>query len=72
MEWQLLVVPGLAVPIVLFPVAFVFYLNTGKVLSLVASFRERLRARTVVAETALEASASIMCIPNTRKERCKT
>jgi len=44
MEWQLIVALVIAIPIIIFPVAFVWYLNVG---GLVAAIRES-RARRAI------------------------
>ena len=48
MEWQVILVLVLAVPVILFPVAFVWYLNIG---GIYAAIREKRKAtRKAVAE----------------------
>jgi len=46
MSWQVAVALIIAVPVVLLPVAFVWYLNTGGVLSAVREIRARRRVQT--------------------------
>lgn len=41
MEWQVILAVVLAVPIILFPVAFVWYLNIGGIMAAVKEARER-------------------------------
>ena len=41
MEWQIIVALVLAIPIILFPVAFVWYLNIGGIYAAVKEARER-------------------------------
>jgi len=45
MEWQVIVALVVTIPIVLFPVAFVWYLNAGGILILIKEAREKQRAR---------------------------
>ena len=45
MEWAFIVALVLAVPIILFPVAFVWYLNIGGVYAAVKEARKRRAAR---------------------------
>lgn len=46
MQWQLMVALVLAIPILLFPVAYIWYINVG---GIVAAIRER-KARTAAEE----------------------
>jgi len=41
MEWQIVVALVIAIPIILFPVAFVWYLNIGGIYAAVKEARER-------------------------------
>ena len=41
MEWQVILVLVLAMPVLLFPVAFVWYLNIGGMYALIKSRREK-------------------------------
>ena len=45
MEWYVIVILVFAVPIILFPVAFVWYLNVGGIVADVKEARERRVAR---------------------------
>ena len=45
MEWQLVVALVLAIPVILFPVAFVWYMNVGGIYKAVKEARERKAAR---------------------------
>jgi len=49
MEWQIIVVLIVATPIILFPVAFIWYINIG---GIVHYIRERAEAREAAAQTA--------------------
>ena len=53
MEWQIIVALALAVPIILLPVAFVWFLNMGGVL---AALKEA-RARRAVSEQGRQVAA---------------
>ena len=41
MEWQIVVALVIAIPIILFPVAFVWYLNVGGIFSAIKEARAR-------------------------------
>ena len=45
MQWEFVVALTLAIPVILFPVAFVWYLNVGGIYKAVRAFRERRTAR---------------------------
>jgi hypothetical protein len=45
MEWQFIVALVIAIPIVLFPVAFVWYLNIGGIYAAIKEARARRAAR---------------------------
>ena len=45
MEWQIIVALVVAIPIILFPAAFVWYLNVGGVYAAIKEARERRVAR---------------------------
>ena len=45
MEWQIIVALVIAIPIILFPVAFVWYLNIGGIYAAVKETRARRVAR---------------------------
>jgi hypothetical protein len=53
MEWQFIVVLVIAIPIILFPAAFVWYLNIG---GIYAAIKES-RARRVIREKGVKATA---------------
>lgn len=55
MEWQIIVALVVAIPIILFPVAFVWYLNIG---GLYAAIKEA-RARKVAREKGKQVKAEI-------------
>jgi hypothetical protein len=46
MEWQVIVALVIAVPVILFPAAFVWYLNFGGIYSAVKEARKRRAAST--------------------------
>ena len=45
MEWQFIVALVIAIPIILFPAAFVWYLNVGGIYAALKEARERKAAR---------------------------
>ena len=45
MEWQFIVALVIAIPIILFPVAFVWYLNVGGIYATIREVRARRAAR---------------------------
>ena len=45
MEWQYILALVIAIPVILFPAAFVWYLNVGGIVSAVKTARERRTAR---------------------------
>ena len=47
MEWQVIVALVIAIPVILFPVAFVWYLNFGGMLQVVREARARKTAEKV-------------------------
>lgn len=47
MEWQFIVALVIAIPIILFPAAFVWYLNVGGIYAAIKEARERKAAREV-------------------------
>lgn len=47
MQWEFVVALVIAIPIILFPAAFVWYLNVGGVYHAIQEARERKRAREV-------------------------
>lgn len=55
MEWQIIIALIIAIPIVLFPVAFIWYLNVG---GIVAAVREA-RARRVTHKKRVEERVKI-------------
>ena len=48
MEWQFVAALVIAIPIILFPAAFIWYLNVGGIFSAVKEARERRAAREKV------------------------
>ena len=47
MEWQVIVALAIAIPVILFPAAFVWYLNLGGVVQVVREARARRVAEKV-------------------------
>jgi hypothetical protein len=56
MNWQIIVALVIAVPVILFPVAFVWYLNIGGIFSAVREARARRIARKREKKVSVEAS----------------
>jgi len=52
MQWEFIVALVIAIPIVLFPVVFVWYLNAGKIYSAIKEARERAIRRKGLKEMA--------------------
>ena len=50
MEWQVILALVIAIPVILFPAAFVWYLNVGGMFQAVKEARERKLARKAVPE----------------------
>ena len=53
MEWQVIVALVVAIPVVLFPAAFIWYLSAGGLYQAIRATRER-KARQAKAETIVE------------------
>jgi hypothetical protein len=51
MEWQFIVALAIAIPIILFPAAFVWYLNIGGIYTAIKEARARRVARKNAEET---------------------
>ncbi len=51
MEWQLVVALAVAIPVILFPAAFVWFLNIGGVYAAIKEARARRVAQEKTAET---------------------
>ena len=51
MEWQIIVVLAVVVPLILFPVVFIWYVNIG---GLIAALRERQKVKATVKERSRE------------------
>ena len=54
MEWQIIVALVVAIPVILFPVAFVWFLNIGGIYKAIKEARARRVARTRDAKEAVE------------------
>ena len=59
MEWQIIVALVLAIPIILFPVVFVWYLNLGGIYAAVKEARARRAVREKGKKVAAEAKQHI-------------
>lgn len=58
MEWEFVVALLIAVPVILFPVAFIWYLNIGGIVAVVRQKRAR-KQRQITEDTATAASVKI-------------
>ncbi len=54
MQWQLVVALVVAIPVILFPVAYIWYMNIGGIMAAIKEVRERRVAREKKAETKAE------------------
>ena len=54
MEWQIIVALVIAIPIILFPVAFVWYLNIGGIYTAIKEARARRVTREKVVKEAIK------------------
>ena len=54
MQWELVVALVIAIPIILFPVAFIWYLNIGGIYAAIKEARERQVAREKGKQVAVE------------------
>jgi len=59
MEWQIIVALVIAIPVILFPVAFVWYLNLGGIYAAVKEARTRRAVREKGKKVAAETKQSI-------------
>ena len=57
MQWEFLVALIIAIPVILFPAAFVWYLNVGSINAIVKKVRERRAAREKGVKAASEVKA---------------
>lgn len=55
MEWQIIIALVVAIPIILFPVAFVWYLNIGGIYAAIKDARARRVARKTEKKVTVEA-----------------
>jgi len=51
MEWQVVLALVIAVPVILFPAAFVWYLNLGGIVQAIREVRAASKAKVAVKET---------------------
>jgi hypothetical protein len=54
MEWQIIVALTIAIPVILFPVAFIWYINIGGIISAIKEARAKRAARRKEARTRVE------------------
>lgn len=53
MDWQIIVALMIAVPVILFPVALIWYVNIGGFIAAFREAREKRASRKVASETAV-------------------
>ena len=58
MEWEFIVALVIAIPIILFPAAFIWYLNIGGIYAVIKEVRARRAARKETIRAAVEAVKS--------------
>lgn len=56
MEWQIIVALTIAIPVILFPVAFIWYINIGGIILAIKEARAKRAARKKEARTRVEAT----------------
>jgi uncharacterized paraquat-inducible protein A len=67
MEWQFIVALVVAIPVILFPVAFVWYLNVGGLYTAVHEARKRKAAQRAETKVMVEEEATEKELVGTRK-----
>jgi len=67
MEWQFIVALVVAIPVILFPVAFLWYLNVGGLYTAVQEARKRKAARREKRKAMVEEEAAEKELVGTRK-----
>lgn len=60
MDWQIIVALVVAIPIILFPVAFVWYINIGGIYTAIKEARARRAAREKGKQTTTEAEQRVI------------
>ena len=58
MQWELVVALAVVIPIILFPAAFVWYLNIGGIYATIKEAREKRAAREKVIRTVAQTTRS--------------
>jgi hypothetical protein len=56
MEWQIIVALTIAIPVILFPVAFIWYINIGGIILAIKEAKAKRAARKKEARTRVEAT----------------
>jgi len=59
MQWEFIVALAIAIPLILFPAAFIWYLNIGGIYAAIKEARERRAAREQRARTVAKAEQHI-------------
>ena len=67
MEWQFIVALVVAIPVILFPVAFLWYLNVGGLYTAVQEARKRKAARREETKVVVEEEAAEKELVGTKK-----
>jgi uncharacterized paraquat-inducible protein A len=67
MQWQFIVALVVAIPIVLFPVAYLWYINVGGLYAAIQQRRERRAARREMVRTAVGEEGAKKDLVGTRK-----
>ena len=67
MQWQVVVALVVAIPVILFPVAFLWYINIGGLYAVIKQARERKAARRAKASAAVAAERAKKETAGTRK-----
>jgi hypothetical protein len=67
MEWQVVVALVVSIPIVLFPVAYLWYINVGGLYAAIQQRRERRAARREMVRTAVGEEGAKKDLVGTRK-----
>jgi len=62
MQWEFVIALVIAIPIILFPAAFVWYLNIGGIYAAIKEARERRAAREKRTQTEAEAEQRIAVV----------
>ena len=59
MQWEFIVALAIAIPIVLFPIAYIWYINIGNIVTAVKRAREKRAVRESTPEQEMEYNAAL-------------